>query len=217
MSIEIEGQTLTPFPADQVEQLRSLSYLGRVKWLEYRFKLLFVEPFERFLELENKCYIWLCILSLATSAIESLGKFEYQGKDAFTRFVEDFFPSGAFRDPSLRLHDPRPDRKTKAARTPAEHLYKFFRSSIAHDFCIDWGGLLHREDGAPGYLFQVAPETTPVTDVLHRSGLGIAPRDFVKDFVEGVHAFFAVLSARDGDSQEAARFNKTFTRVFLPR
>lgn len=217
MSIEIEGNIFTPFPSDQVAQLRSLSYHGRVKWLEYRFGTVFLEPFEGFLELENKCYIWLCVLSLATSAIESLAKFEYAGKDAFVKFVENFFPSGAFRDRSLRLTDPRPDRKTKSASTPAEHLYKFFRSSIAHDFFIDWGGLLHREDGAPSYLFIVAPETRIIENKPIPSGLGIAPRDFADDFKGGVREFFATLRSRNADSEPAKRFNQTFERIFLSR
>jgi hypothetical protein len=151
-----------------------------VAWLEFRFNVVFLDPFRKFLELDGQCYIWLCILSLATLAIDSLAKFEYTGKDAFVRFVEEFFPSGAFMERKLRLRDPRPDRKTKVAQTPAQHLYKFFRSSIAHDFCIDWGGLLHREDGAPSYLFEVLSETTSMKEACLGTGLGMAPRDFAK-------------------------------------
>ena len=145
MTIEIEGQSFTPFPTDQEEKFKLISYHGRVAWLEFRFNVVFMDPFRKFLELDGQCYVWLCILSLATFAIDSLAKFEYTGKAAFVRFVEEFFPSGAFKERKLRLHDPRPDRKTKVAKTPAQHLYKFFRSSIAHDFCIDWDGVLHRE------------------------------------------------------------------------
>ena len=45
MSIDIAGHTFTPFPTDQTEQLRSLSYHDRVKWLEYRFVTVFLDPF----------------------------------------------------------------------------------------------------------------------------------------------------------------------------
>ena len=135
MTIEIEGQIFTPFPADQEEKFKLLSNRGRVAWLEFRFNVVLLDPFRKFLELDGECYIWLCIFSLATLAIDALAKFEYTGKDAFVRFVEDFFPSGAFKERTLRLRDPRPDRKTKVAQTPAHYLYKFFRSSIAHDFC----------------------------------------------------------------------------------
>jgi len=81
----------------------------------------------------------------------------------------------------------------------------------------DWGGLLHREDGAPSYLFEVLPKTTSMKDVCLGTGLGMAPRDFIQDFQNGVSIFFATLRGRKADSQEAARFDKTFRRVFLSK
>src|ERR1700691_2734783 len=40
-------------------------------------------------------------------------------------------------------------RPYRPAARPAEHLYRYFRGGIEHSFAIEWGGLRHREDGAP--------------------------------------------------------------------
>lgn len=141
-------------------------------WFRYRFDLVFLTPFRRLVGLEGPdCYTWLCVMNLAGSAIEALANlYVPRGHDheKFRIFMERFFDG--FRGVVLPLDDPRPERGE--ARTPEAHFYKYFRSSLAHTFCIEWGGLQHREAiGMPvdGYLFA----TTQGFDGQH--GLGIIP------------------------------------------
>ncbi len=158
MWTEIQGMRFLGFAAFDKDNLPKLDYAGRVKWLKHRIELVFLTPFEKFVELENHCYVWLCVTSLLCSAVEALADFEFDGTgmERFSQFVEKYF-GPEFRSRTLRLDDPRPGRNR--AVTPAEHLYKYFRCGLAHSFCIEWGGLRHREDGAPAYLF--GPWYTP--------------------------------------------------------
>lgn len=210
MPIEISGLPFTGFPGRDSANLRPLAYPSRVRWLRYRFDLVFLTPFAALRKAEGPdCYIWLCVLNLLCAAIEALSKFEFDGNDreCFVGFVEKYL-GDEFRQRALRLYDPRPGRFAPAA-TPAEHLYKYFRSGLAHSFCIEWGGLLHREDGAPSYLFEAATSLGP------ERSLGVVPRELVTDFLKAVEDFFKACEARDPLDPLSQKFNRRFNEVFL--
>ena len=98
------------------------------------------------------------------------------------------------------------------AVTPSGHFYRFFRNGLAHNFCIQWGGLQHREEiGDVGhrYLF----ETSQGTHGEH--GLGIVPREFVADFQRGCSDFIADLERAPLGSELQLAFDRTFERVYL--
>lgn len=100
--------------------------------------------------MEGDSYIWLCAVNLLTSAVEAFSQFEFtdtRGMIRFARFVERYFgpefrATMHLQEPAGTIHAP--------ATTAAEHLYKYFRSGLVHSFCIEWGGLQHKEDGALG-------------------------------------------------------------------
>lgn len=208
----IEEMQFSGFPGRDQAALRQLTYAGRVAWFRYRFNLVFLTPFRRFVALDGPdCYTWLCVMNLAGSAIEALANLSVpRGHDhqKYSLFLERFFVG--FRGIALHLDDPRPGRSE--ARTAADHFYKFFRSSLAHTFCIEWGGLQHREEiGEPvaGYLFA----TTQGFEGQH--GLGIIPRDFVVDFEQACEAALeAFAAAPEGDVLRES-FDRAFNRVFL--
>jgi hypothetical protein len=210
--VVIEEMQFSGFPGRDQDGLRHLTYAGRVAWFRYRFNLVFLTPFQRFIALEGPdCYTWLCVMNLAGSAIEALANLCVpQGQDhqKFPLFLERFFQG--FRDAALQLDDPR--RGRGEARTAAEHFYKYFRSGLVHTFCIEWGGLQHREEirePIVGYLFA----TTQGFDGRH--GLGIIPRDFVADFEQACGATLeAFAGAPEGDVLRES-FDRAFNRVFL--
>src|SRR6202158_1291325 len=189
MPFEIAGQRFSGFPGLDSVHLRNLNYRDRIRWFKYRFGRVFLTPFAEFRKLERAdCYIWLCVVNLVCSAIEALSRFQFEGssdRDCFVQFVEKYF-APAFQQPKLSLYDPRPE-KGREASTSAEHLYKYFRSGLAHSFCIEWGGLQHREDGAPAYLFE-----TPQGHAGQRA-LGIVPRELIADFKRAVDSYFLAL------------------------
>ena len=150
-------------------------------------------------------------MNLAGSAIEALANLCVpQGHDheKVPLFLERFFEG--FRNSALQLNDPR--RGRGEARTAAEHFYKYFRSGLAHTFCIEWGGLQHREEiqePIAGYLFA----TTQGLEGGH--GLGIIPRNFIADFVQACEAALdAFAAAPEGDAVRES-FDRAFNRVFL--
>ncbi len=209
MPIEIEGQTFTGFFGAEFDanRLRALSHAGRVEWLRFRFNLVFLTPFTRLVGLESgDCYIWLCVTNLLCGAIEALTAFEFGGLPmlCFSQFVEKYFIPD-WKKP-LKLEDLTPGRSP--ATTPAQHLYKYFRCGLEHSFAIEWGGLRHREGGAPSYLFER-------TAVGARTSLGIVPRELVDDFLTGVEKFFQTAAAWTPGSPEAERFSRRFEQVFL--
>ena len=136
------------FPGRDSDNLRRLDYAGRVEWFRYRFNLVFLTPFRRLVALEGPdCYVWLCVMELTGAAIHALANLAIgQGSDRakFTAFLDAYLPT--FGNVDLQLDDPRGRRPNELARTPADHFYKFFRSGLAHSFCIDWGGIQHREE-----------------------------------------------------------------------
>lgn len=165
--------------------------------------------FDRIVALEHDSYVWLCVVNLLTSAVEALSKFEFDGNSGmtrFSRFVERYF-GPEFIAP-LHLDEP-PGARTPMATTPAQHLYKYFRSGLAHSFCIEWGGLQHREDGAPAYLFE-APQGHS-----GERALGVVPRELVADFRRAVNTYFTALQARQVTEAEAIQFNRRFEQVYL--
>jgi hypothetical protein len=139
-------------------------------------------------------------------AVEALAAFEFAGlpMDCFSQFVEKYF-SRDWQIP-LRLDDLTPGRSP--AHTPAQHLYKYFRCGLEHSFAIEWGGLCHKETGAPGYLFERNAVGT-------RKSLGIVPRELVADFYEAMERFFQAATGWEADTQEGRRFNLRFEQVFL--
>jgi len=208
MPFEIHGISFSGFARNDLEKLICLDYAGRVSWLKHRFELVFLAPFRKFLAMDGPdCYIWLCTVSLLCTAVEALADFEFRGAGMhkFSAFVEKYF-SDDFKSAHLHLDDPKPGKN--AASTPAEHLYKYFRCGLAHSFCIEWGGILHREDGAPSYLFQ----RNPIPD---RNSLGIIPREFVDDFLSAVERFFDSALAWDPGTSSRTKFERQFQEVFL--
>src|SRR5262249_52131949 len=209
--IEIEGHEFSGFPGFDAVNLPLLSYAGRLRWLQFRFELVFLTPFDALLRVDSAdCYVWLCVVSLLSAATQALSSFVYRGNDRarFIRFVTEYFPSAAF-DQNLALHDPRPDRDP--AHTSAEHFYKFFRNGLAHSFCIEWGGLQHREEAGeigPTYLFEARQGPNDETS------LGVVPRELVQDFLAGVQKAFNSIEGFGEDTSERAAFNNTFERVF---
>ena len=153
-------------------------------------------------------YVWLCVVNLLTSAVEALSQFEFNdptGLARFSRFVERYF-GPEFRA-GLQFDEPR--IRNPRAVTPAEQLYRYFRSGLAHSFCIEWGGLLHREDGAPAYLFE-----TPQGHSGQRA-MGVVPRELVADFRRAVDSYFVAIVQRLPNEPEAVQFNRRFEEVFL--
>jgi hypothetical protein len=210
----IEGMEFSGFPRRDLAHLQRLGYAGRVVWFRFRFELVFLTPFRRLVALDSAdCYIWLCVMDLAGSAIQALARLcigEGPGHRQVASFLDEYLPE--FRRVALNLDDPRPDRNGDAAISPAQHFYKFFRSGLAHTFCIDWGGLQHREE-LPGlgasYLFA----TTQGFAGEH--GLGIVPREFVGAFEQGcLSALNALQNAQDGEPLRLS-FERTFNRVFM--
>jgi hypothetical protein len=210
MAINIAGLEFSGFPGRDSAHLRTLGYHDRVRWLRYRFNLVFLTPFLELRRLERSdCYIWLCVVNLLCSAIEAFAGFEFRGdgRERFAQFVEKYFRA-EFRNSGLSLYDPEPG---SAAVTPAEHLYKYFRCGLAHSFCIEWGGILHREDGAPSYLFEAN------TGHGSEKSLGIVPRELVDDFLNAVNCFFQGLEKRNPSDIGARTFNGRFEQVFLTK
>jgi hypothetical protein len=211
MPLDIAGLQFTGFPGRDSANLRLLDYNQRIQWLRYRFSLVFMTPFNELRKLERPdCYIWLCILNLLCAAVEALSKFEFHGsdRDCFVGFVEKYF-GAQFTSSALNLHDPGP--RYARAVTPAQHLYKYFRSGLAHSFCIEWGGILHREDGAPEYLFEANTGLGP------DKALGIVPRELVTDFLSATNLFFQRLEASNPSDPLAAPFIQRFEEVFLAK
>ncbi len=209
MPFEIQGMNFTGFARIDMDKLIQLDYAGRVNWLKHRFELVFLTPFRRLVALDGPdCYIWLCAVSLLCTAVEALADFEFAGSGVqrFSAFIEKYLSSD-FKSAGLHLDDPRPD-KWQVAATPAQHLYKYFRCGLAHSFCIEWGGILHREDGAPNYLF----ERNPVGNL---RSLGIVPRELVADFQGAVERFFGLALGWKLGTPEADNFNRQFEEVFL--
>jgi hypothetical protein len=159
--------------------------------------------------LEHDSYIWLCAVHLLTSAVEAFSQFEFddaRGITRFSRFVERYF-GPEFRAP-IHLQEPI-GAGHPPATTAAEHLYKYFRSGLAHSFCIEWGGLQHREEGAPAYLFEA------VQGHGGERALGVVPRELAADFRRAIDSYFAALESRGPAEAEAAQFNKRFEEVYL--
>jgi hypothetical protein len=212
--MQIQGMEFSGFPGRDFDNLRRLDYAGRVEWLRFRFNLVFLTPFRRLLALEEpECYVWLCVMELSGAAIQALANLAIgNGSDhaKFTSFLNAYMPT--FANANLQLDDPRGGRPNEIASTPADHFYKFFRSGLAHTFCIDWGGIQHREEIpnlGPEYLFS----TTQGFRGEH--GLGIIPREFVVDFDDACERVLTVFSTAEPGSQIRDGFERTFERVFL--
>ena len=212
--MEIQGWEFSGFPGRDSDKLRRLDYAGRVEWFRYRFNLVFLVPFRRLIGLDGpECYVWLCVMELAGSAIFALANLAIgNGSDhaKFTAFLNTYLPT--FVHANLQLDDPRGGRPNEIARTPADHFYKFFRSGLTHSFCIDWGGIQHREEIpglGPEYLFR----TTQGLGGEH--GLGIVPREFVRDFEDGCERALTALATAESGSEIREVFERTFERVFL--
>jgi hypothetical protein len=186
-----------------------LDFAGRIKWVRYRYEAFFLDTFNRVVAMEGDSYIWLCAVNLLTSATEAFSQFEFndaRGMTRFARFVERYFGSEfratmTLQEPAGAAHAP--------ATTAAEHLYKYFRSGLAHSFCIEWGGLQHREDGAPGYLFEA------VQGHAGEHALGVVPRELVADFKRAIDSYFRTLEGRGLAEPEAVQFNARFEEVYL--
>jgi hypothetical protein len=141
LSIEIQGVQFSGFPGRDFSNLRRLDFQGRIQWVRYRFDKFFMDTFDRIVGMEHDTYVWLCVVNLLTSAVEALSQFEFNdasGMTRFSRFVERYFDPG-FVAP-MHLDEP-PGARNPRAVTSAQQLYRYFRSAIAHSFCIEWGGV----------------------------------------------------------------------------
>ena len=74
--IEIAGTEFSGFPGHDFPKLASLTFEGRVAWVDYRFEAFSLAAFERLVAQENESYIWLCVVNLLTSAVDALAHFE---------------------------------------------------------------------------------------------------------------------------------------------
>jgi hypothetical protein len=96
-----------------------------------------MDTFDRVVAMEHDSYVWLCVVNLLMSAVEALSQFEFNdasGMTRFSRFVERYFG----REFIVPMHlDEPPGARNPRAATSAEHLYKYFRSGLAHSFCIE--------------------------------------------------------------------------------
>lgn len=208
MPIEIEGTEFSGFPGRDFPKLSGLTFEGRVAWVEYRFQAFFLDAFDRLVALENESYVWLCVVNLLTSAVEALAHFEFSdrsGQVRFADFVRRYFDP-AFSVP-MTLGEP-PNAAGRPARTSADQFYKYFRSGLAHSFCIEWGGLQHREEAGTPYLFE--------TPQGHRGehALAIAPRELVKDFRQAATRYFVAIRTRQSHEPEYIQFNARFEDVY---
>lgn len=211
--MQIQGLEFSGFPGRDSANLRMLDFDGRVAWFKFRFELVFLTPFTRLVALESDdCYVWLCVMNLAGAAISSLADFMGRGndRDKFTAFLITYLPT--FARAGFLLHDPNADRRNPPAASPAAQFYQFFRNGLAHDFCIQWGGLQHRDeigDVGVGYLFEA------VLRMPGETGLGVVPREFVTDFEAGCLRFLEVLGRAPAGSDLRRSFERTFQRVYL--
>ncbi len=210
MPIEIEGVVFSGFPGRDFPNLAGLSFQGRVTWVEYRFHAFFLDTFDRIVSLESESYVWLCVVNLLTSAVDALAHFEFDddsGQARFAQFIERYF-SPAFRTPMHLDEPPTAHNRRRPARTSAEQFYKYFRSGLAHSFCIEWGGLQHREEAGTPYLFE--------TKQGHHGecALAIAPRELVDDFRQAATRYFAAIRARQPHESEYIQFNTRFEDVY---
>jgi hypothetical protein len=208
MPIEIDGTEFSGFPGRDFPKLAGLTFHGRVTWVEYRFNAFFLDTFDRLVGLENDSYIWLCVVNLLTSAVEALAHFDFgdkSGQVRFANFVTRYFDP-AFRIP-MQLGEP-PHAKGRAAPTSAEQFYKYFRSGLAHSFCIEWGGLQHREQAGTAYLFETPQGHNG------ENALAIAPRELVADFRQATKHYFAAIRMRQPHESEYIQFNARFQEVY---
>lgn len=210
MPIQIEGMRFTGFPGFDAQNLRRLTYDGRVQWLDYRMNLVFLKPFSAIIKKEKTVYVWLCVLNLMCSAIEALASFEFDGngKEKFRKFVQRHFKR-RWKTAKLKLHDPTLGRQPVTC--PADHFYKFFRCGLAHSFCIEWGGILHREDGALSYLFEAR------TGAPGLNSLGIVPRELADDFLNALNKFFVGLRSGGRRGPRRKIFDRRFEQVFMQK
>ena len=208
MSTTIQGIEFTGFPGRDFYDLQRLDFAGKVDWVEYRYRTFFLDTFTKLVASEADSYIWLCVVNLLTSAIDGFASFESRDRSGMVRFslfVERYF-SPDFSQP-VHLDEP-PLAHGRPAYSRAEHLYKYFRSGLAHSFCIEWGGLLHREDGASSYLFEA-------TQGQHgERSLGVVPRELVSDFLQAVEKYFAALRRRQSTEKEFIAFTARFQKVY---
>ena len=211
--MQIQGLEFSGFPGRDAANLRQLDYDGRVAWFKFRFELVFLTPFVRLVALEsNDCYVWLCVMNLAGAAISSFADFTGRGKDRdkFTAFLTSYLPT--FAQAGFVLQDPNANGRNQPADSAAAQFYQFFRNGLAHDFCIQWGGLQHRNevgDAGVGYLFQTEQ------GMPGEHGLGVVPREFVADFEVGCARFLAALAHAPAGGELRKSFERTFQRVYL--
>jgi hypothetical protein len=182
--------------------LEQFRYRERVEWLQLRFTVVMLEPFERLVALERECFVWLSALNLLFSGISALADFQFKGnyESQFIQFFRTYFPS--FSSFSPIVNHPKKGPRTHAG--PIEkHFYNYFRSGLAHHFVIWWGGLLHVEDGAPAFVFEA------------NEGIGVAPRTLVAEYRTAVNSFFSALAAQEENSAAARLFTSRFQERFL--
>lgn len=213
--VQIQGLEFSGFPGRDATNLHQLNYNGRVAWFKFRFELVFLAPFTRLVALEHgDCYIWLCVMNLAGAAISSFADFMSRGDDQskFTAFVNLYLPT--FAQAGFVLHDPTANARNRPAESAAAQFYRFFRNGLAHDFCIQWGGVQHREEVGNighGYLFETAQ------GLPGERGLGVVPREFVADFQDGCTRFLTDLERAPVGGVLQSSFDRTFQRVYLSK
>lgn len=213
--MQIQGLEFSGFPGRDAGNLRHLNYGGRVAWFKFRFELVFLTPFTRLVASEGpNCYVWLCVMNLAGAAFSSLADFAGRGSDPdkFAAFLNLYLPT--FTRAGFVLHDPTANARNRSAASATAQFYRFFRNGLAHDFCIQWGGVQHREevgDVGHGYLFETAQ------GLPGEHGLGVVPREFVVDFQEGCARFVADLEQAPAGNNLQEAFDRSFKRVYLSK
>ncbi len=185
MAINLRGRTFSGFWDEDYDALGTLDFRGQAEWLEYRFRLVLLQPLELLEVHESQAYVWFAIVQMICVGVETLAKFEFRGHDdaAFEKFVCKYFGSPVWRDRALYTKVPEAEQ----AISPARVLYKYFRNGLAHGLRIQWGTLLHTEDGGPEYA-----DVRDLNGVKQRV-LCIAPRPLLADFKSAERRFFREL------------------------
>ena len=111
----------------QKDDIRALPTDDKLKFLEERSRLVFLDALDELLSLLNSkslsSFHELNMVTLACCAIEGLGHYltrDDNAGDAFRRFIEEFMP----------------------AFSPVQNeLWNDYRNGLAHGFCIKHGGI----------------------------------------------------------------------------
>lgn len=135
----------------------------KVVWMKNRINLIFVNPINKIIK-EKTPDFPLGVMTVICLAIESLGHFSQGSTDRrssekdFKIFIKNYIPS------AMQIRD---------------HLYKYFRSGLAHAFAIERGSIDHKVKGL--YRKQIRGKSFQYE---------VHPWRLFKNFEKGINAYF---------------------------